>query len=259
MLLAVDAGNTNTKFAVYDGEDQKGIWRTSNEPNRTADEYAVWLLQLMQLQGLSRDQIDAVIIGTVVPASLFNLVTLSRRYFNRDPLVVGDPQVDLGMRVLTLNPAEVGADRVVAAIAAHESYGGPLIVIDFGTATTFDVVDAAGDYLGGVIAPGVNLSIEALHRAAAKLPMVGVERPRPDNKVLGRSTIQAMQSGVYWGYVSLVEGLVERLRKEHGGVMKTVATGGLSSLFADATTAIDHVDKELTLRGLLEVHRRNLR
>ena len=258
MLLAVDAGNTNTKFAVYDGDEQKGIWRTSNEPNRTADEYAVWLLQLMQLQGITRQAIDAVIIGTVVPASLFNLMTLSRRYFQRDPLVIGDPGVRLGMRVLTLNPAEVGADRVLAAVAAHDRYGGPLIVVDFGTATTFDVVNGDGDYLGGVIAPGVNLSIEALHRAAAKLPMVGVERPSADGKVLGRSTIQAMQSGVYWGYVSLVEGLVGRLRKENGVEMKTVATGGLSSLFADATAVIDHVDKDLTLRGLLEVYRRNL-
>lgn len=257
MLLAVDAGNTNTKFAVYDGDEQKGIWRTSNEPNRTADEYAVWLLQLMQLQGLGRDAIDAVIVGTVVPASLFNLMTLARRYFHCEPLVVGDPQVKLGMRVLTLNPAEVGADRIMAAVAAHETYGGPLIVVDFGTATTFDVVNGEGDYLGGVIAPGVNLSIEALHRAAAKLPMVGVERPRADNKVLGRSTIQAMQSGVYWGYVSLVEGLIRRLREEHKEDLKTVATGGLSSLFADATDVIDHVDKDLTLRGLLEVYRRN--
>ncbi|MFN4089460.1 MAG: type III pantothenate kinase [Alphaproteobacteria bacterium] len=257
MLLAVDAGNTNTKFAVYDGDEQRGIWRISNEPNRTADEYAVWLLQLMQLQGLRREAIDAVIVGSVVPASLFNLMTLARRYFRREPLVVGDPRVRLGMRVLTLDPAEVGADRIVAAVAAHGTYGGAVIVIDFGTATTFDVVDAAGDYLGGIIAPGVNLSIEALHRAAAKLPMVGVERPGDGDRVLGRSTIQAMQSGVYWGYVGLVEGLVTRLKKEQGGEMKVVATGGLSSLFADATDMIDHVDKDLTLRGLLEVYRRN--
>jgi len=257
MLLAVDAGNTNTKFAVYDGDEQKGIWRTSNDPNRTADEYAVWLLQLMQLEDLRRESIDAVIIGTVVPASLFNLITLSRRYFGCEPLVIGDPRVKLGMRVLTLNPAEVGADRIMAAVAAHVTYGGALIVLDFGTATTFDVVDEAGDYLGGIIAPGVNLSIEALHRAAAKLPMVAVERPSVDNRVLGRSTIQAMQSGVYWGYVSLVEGLVHRLKGEHGGQMRVVATGGLSSLFADATGTIDYVDKDLTLRGLLEVHRRN--
>jgi type III pantothenate kinase len=257
MLLAIDAGNTNTVFAVYDGDEQKGIWRAANDPHRTADEYAVWLLQLMQLQGLSRTDVDAAIVGTVVPASLFNLTTLCGRYFECQPLVIGDPDVELGMRVLTDNPAEVGADRLVNAVAAHITYPGALIVIDFGTATTFDVVSGEGDYLGGIIAPGVNLSMEALHRAAAKLPLVGVRRP--GNQVVGRNTVHAMQSGIYWGYVALIEGLVDRIKREQDVPMTVVATGGLSTLFANATAAIDHIDKDLTLRGLLEVYRRNRR
>ena len=212
MLLAIDAGNTNTVFAVYDGDQQKGIWRAANDPHRTADEYAVWLLQLMQLEGLTREHVKAAIIGTVVPASMFNLVTLCGRYFRCTPLVVGDVNVKLGMQVLTDNPAEVGADRLVNAVAAHQSYSGPLIMIDFGTATTFDVTNAEGDYLGGIIAPGVNLSMEALHRAAAKLPLVAVRRP--GNRVVGTNTIHAMQSGIYWGYVSLIEGLIDRIKHE---------------------------------------------
>lgn len=256
MLLAIDAGNTNTVFAIYEGDEQRGIWRASNDPHRTADEYAVWLLQLMQLQGLSRADVDAAIIGTVVPASLFNLTTLCGRYFNCQPLVIGDPNVELGMRVLTDNPAEVGADRLVNAVSAHVTYPGPLIVIDFGTATTFDVVSAGGDYLGGIIAPGVNLSMEALHRAAAKLPLVAIRRP--GDEVIGRNTIGAMQSGIYWGYVALIEGLVERIKRERNEAMTVIATGGLSTLFANATPVIDHIDKDLTLRGLLEVYRRNV-
>ena len=256
MLLAIDAGNTNTVFAIYDGDRQRGIWRAANDPHRTADEYAVWLLQLMGLEGLSPAQVSAAIVGTVVPASLFNLTTLCGKYFKTEPLVIGDPNVKLGMRVLTDNPAEVGADRLVNSVAAHQSYPGPLIVIDFGTATTFDVVGDDGDYLGGVIAPGVNLSMEALHRAAAKLPLVAVRRP--GNQIVGRNTIAAMQSGIYWGYVSLIEGLVDRIKREQECAMTVVATGGLSTLFASATPAIDHIDKDLTLRGLLEIHRRNL-
>lgn len=257
MLLAIDAGNTNTVFAVYDGVEQRGLWRASNDPHRTADEYAVWLMQLMRLQGLSCEQIDAAIIGTVVPASLFNLTTLCGRYFNCEPMVVGDANVTLGMRVLTDNPAEVGADRLLNAIAAHATYPGPLIVLDFGTATTFDVVNAEGDYVGGIIAPGVNLSQEALHRAAAKLPLVAIRRP--GNAVVGRNTVYAMQSGMYWGYVAMIEGLVARIEREQEAEMTVVATGGLSSLFAGGTDVIDHIDKDLTLRGLLEVHRRNTR
>lgn len=254
MLLAIDAGNTNIVFAVYDGEDQKGLWRAANDPHRTADEYAVWLTQLLALEGMGREDIDASIIATVVPASLFNLTTLCNRYFGSLPLVVGEPSVDLGMRLLVDNPNEVGADRTVNAVAAHSAYGGPLVVIDFGTATTFDVVDADGSYRGGVIAPGVNLSVEALHRAAAKLPLIAVRRPL---SVVGRNTVAAMQSGVFWGYVGLIEGVIVRIEEEFGAPMTVIATGGLAPLFSTATRRISHVDRDLTLRGLLEVHRRN--
>ena len=254
MLLAIDSGNTNIVFAVYDGETRKGLWRAGNDPHRTADEYAVWLMQLMDLEGVDAEAVDAGIVATVVPASLFNLRHLCQRYFGVSPLVIGDPGIELGMALKVDNPSEVGADRIVNAVAAHSAYSGPLIVIDFGTATTFDVVDAAGDYCGGVIAPGVNLSLEALHRAAAKLPLIAVGRPE---RVIGSNTVAAMQSGVFWGYVSMIEGVVQRIEHEAGESMTAVATGGLAPLFAGATDAIDHIDSDLTLRGLLEVHRRN--
>ena len=254
MLIAIDSGNTNIVFAVYDGEVRKGLWRAGNDPHRTADEYAVWLMQLMDLEGVDAEAVDAGIVATVVPASLFNLRHLCQRYFGVSPLVIGDPGIDLGMALKVDNPSEVGADRIVNAVAAHSAYPGPLIVIDFGTATTFDVVDAAGDYCGGVIAPGVNLSLEALHRAAAKLPLIAVGRPE---RVVGGNTVAAMQSGIFWGYVSMIEGVVQRIEHEAGMSMTVVATGGLAPLFAGATDAIHHIDSDLTLRGLLEVHRRN--
>ncbi len=254
MLLAIDAGNTNIVFAVYDGETRKGLWRAGNDPHRTADEYAVWLMQLMDLEGVDAEAVDAGIVATVVPASLFNLRHLCQRYFGVSPLVIGDPGIDLGMALKVDNPSEVGADRIVNAVAAHSAYPGPLIVIDFGTATTFDVVDTAGNYCGGVIAPGVNLSLEALHQAAAKLPLIAVGRPE---RVVGSNTVAAMQSGVFWGYVSMIEGVVQRIEQEAGEPMAVVATGGLAPLFAGATDVIDHIDSDLTLRGLLEVHRRN--
>ncbi len=254
MLLAIDAGNTNIVFAVYDGEDQRGLWRAGNDPHRTADEYAVWLMQLMALEGVEPAAVKAAIVATVVPASLFNLRHLCQRYFGVAPVVIGEPGVDLGMKVRVDNPAEVGADRIVNAIAAHNAYPAPLVIIDFGTATTFDVVNAAGDYCGGVIAPGVNLSLEALHRAAAKLPLIAVCRP---DRVIGGNTVAAMQSGIFWGYVSLVEGIVRRVEKEAGEPVTVVATGGLARLFAGATDVIGHIDSDLTLRGLLEVHRLN--
>ncbi len=209
MLLAIDAGNTNTVFAVYEGENQRGLWRAATDTHRTADEYAVWLIQLMSLQNVSPKGIDTAIISTVVPAALFNLTNLCQNYFGAKALVIGDPDVDIGMRVNVPNPAEVGADRLVNAVAAFRAYGGPLIIIDFGTATTFDIVSAEGAYEGGIIAPGVNLSMEALHMAAAKLPLVAVRRPET---VVGTNTVGAMQSGIFWGYVSLIEGLVARIK-----------------------------------------------
>ena len=255
MLLAIDTGNTETVFAVFGPDDSLiGEWRISTKPQRTADEYAVWLDHLMNLKGIDRRNFQAAIISTVVPATLFNLKGLCCNYFNIQPLVVGADTVNLGMRVLIDNPEEVGADRLVNAVAAHDEYGGPLIVIDFGTATTFDIVDAGGNYRGGVIAPGVNLSIEALHMAAARLPRVAISRP---GKVIGTNTVGAIQSGIYWGYVSMIEGVIERIRAEYGGTMRVVATGGLAVLFDGACDAFDVVDPDLTLNGLRLIHRKN--
>ena len=256
MLLAIDSGNTNIVFALYDGERQRGVWRRANDYRRTADEYGVWLLQLMALAKLHPEDVDAAIIATVVPDTLFSLKGLCRTYFQADPMVVGQPGLELGIKVLVDSPESVGADRLVNAVAAHERYGGPLIIVDFGTATTFDVIDHEGNYAGGVIAPGINLSIEALHRAAAMLPRVSVEKPPT---VIGKRTTPAMQSGIYWGYVGLIEGLVKRIREEYGEELPVIATGGLAPLFDAATEAIGSVDGDLTLRGLVSIHARNQR
>ncbi len=254
MLLAIDSGNTNIVFAVFDEEEKRAEWRSSSDSKRTADEYGVWLSQLMGLEGIERDAISDCIVATVVPESLYALKTLCRKYFHCEPLIVGEDGVDLGLAVLVGPADEVGADRLVNAGAAHRRYGGPLIVIDFGTATTFDVVDDDGNYFGGVIAPGINLSLDALHMAAAKLPRVAVQKPET---VIGRGTVPAMLSGVYWGYVGLIEGLVARIKAEYGSPMKVVATGGLAPLFAEATDEIEFLDGDLTLRGLAEIYRRN--
>ncbi|HSV28141.1 MAG TPA: type III pantothenate kinase, partial [Candidatus Omnitrophota bacterium] len=221
MLLAIDSGNTNIVFAVFDGEQVRGEWRASTDTDRTADELGVWLMQLLTIEGLKREDITACIIASVVPAMVFGLKTLCRRYFACEPVVVGDDGVVLGINVLLDRPEEVGADRLVNAVAAHGSYKGPLIVIDFGTATTFDVVDRDGNYCGGAIAPGINLSLEALHMAAAKLPRVAIGRPK---QVIGKATVPAMQSGIFWGYVGMIEGLVTRIREEYGAPMQVVAT-----------------------------------
>ncbi len=254
MLLAIDSGNTNIVFALFDGETVRGEWRSSTTVNRTADEFGVWLIQLMAIENIDRKEVTACIIASVVPAVMFNLKQLCRKYFGREALVVGEEGVKLGLNVLLDRPEEVGADRLVNAVAAHKFYKGPLIVIDFGTATTFDVVDGEGNYCGGAIAPGINLSLEALHAAAAKLPRVAIGRPRT---VIGKATVPAMRSGIYWGYVGLIEGLVTRIVKEFGQKMIVVATGGLAPLFMEATDVIDHLQGDLTLRGLLEIHRRN--
>jgi type III pantothenate kinase len=255
MLLAIDSGNTNVVCAVYDGDELRGPWRISTSPHRTADEYAVWLIQLMGMAGVAPAEIDATIIGSVVPEATFNLTRLCQRYFNHEPLIVGRPDCFLGIGVdVDMPPEEVGADRVANAVAAQDRYRPPLIVVDFGTATTFDVVDRVGNYCGGVIAPGINMSLRALDMAAAQLPRIGIRRP---GRVVGRSTIPAMQSGVFWGYVGLVEGIVARVREERGEAMEVLATGGLAPLIAGATTTIDHVEPDLTLWGLRLIHRKN--
>src|SRR3954451_7463706 len=239
MLLAINSNNTNTSFAVWDGAVLKGSWRTATEGKRTADEYVVWLDHLLALDGLSRAQIGGAAIASVVPETNFNLVTFCRKYCRAEPLVVGDPGIILGTKALVDRPEEVGADRLVNTVAAHDRYEGPLIVVDFGTATTLDVVDRGGNYCGGVIAPGINLSLHALETAAAKLPSIRIRRT---DRVIGKDTVSCMQSGIYWGYIGLVEGLVSRIKTEFGAAaMKVVGTGGLAPLFAGATEAIDTV------------------
>jgi type III pantothenate kinase len=254
MLLAIDAGNTNIVFAVFDGNEMRAEWRAVTETTRTADEYAVLLNPLLQLQGLSFSDLDAAIIATVVPQALFDLRLFSRRYLNCEALVVGDADVDLGIEVHTDRPSAVGADRLVNAVAAHERYKGALIVVDFGTATTFDIIDENGNYEGGVIAPGVNVSAEALHQAAAMLPRVAVGRTQ---NVIGKDTVPAMQSGLFWGYVGLIEGLIARIKEEYGKPMTVIGTGGLATPFHRQTQAIDHLDPDLTIRGLIQIYARN--
>ena len=254
MLLAIDQGNTNTLFAVHDGEKWLRQWRTATESTRTADEYAVWLSQLLNLAELSLKDLDGCVISSVVPQSLFNLRNLSRRYLSVEPMVVGD-NVDLGMEVRITKPSEAGADRLVDAIGAHITYPGDLIVIDSGTATVFDVVAADGGLEGCAIAPGINLSMQALHEAAANLPRIAIQRPA---HVIGRDTVESMQAGVYWGYVAMIEGLVRQIKAEWGRPMTVIGTGGVASLFEGATASIDKFDHDLTIRGLLEIHRRNI-
>lgn len=256
MLLTIDIGNTNVVFALYAGDDQRGIWRVSTDPRRTADEYAVWLTQLMALEGIQRGNVGGAIICSVVPAATFNLRTLCRRYFGCDPLEVGQEGIEVGIKVLIDRPEQAGADRVVNAVGTRGRYEGPLIIIDFGTATTFDVIDADGNFRGGVIAPGIHLSMEALHMGAARLPRIEI---KPTLQVIGKATVPAMQSGIYWGYVSMIEGLVTRIIDEYRAPMTVIATGGLAPVFANATTAIHHVDDDLTQRGLIAVYRRNTR
>lgn len=253
MLLAIEQGNTNTLFAVHDGSDWIAQWRTATESSRTADEYAVWLSQLLAMRGLAIGQLDGCIISSVVPQSIFNLRNLSRRYLSVEPLVIGD-DVKLGMTSRITKPSEAGADRLVNAIGAHLVYPGDLIVIDSGTATTFDVIAADGAFEGGAIAPGINLSLQALHEAAAMLPRIAIQRP---DKVIGKDTVSNMQSGVFWGYVALIEGMVARIKAEWGKPMTVIGTGGVASLFEGATTSIDRFDPDLTIRGLLEIWRRN--
>lgn len=253
MLLAIEQGNTNTLFAVHDGDHWIAQWRAATHASRTADEYAVWLSQLLAMAGLQLGVFNACIVSSVVPQSIFNLRNLARRYLKVEPMVVGE-NVDLGIPVRIDKPSEAGADRLVNAIGAHVHYPGELIVIDSGTATTFDIIAADGGFEGGVIAPGINLSMEALHQAAARLPRVAIRQPQ---RVVGTDTVGAMQSGVFFGYVSLIEGLIARIKAERQGELTVVATGGVASLFQGTTMGIDHFDADLTIRGLLEIHRRN--
>ena len=249
MLLAIDAGNTNMVFALVNGREIKARWRIATDARRTADEYAVWLHQLLELEGHRRTDVGAVIIGTVVPRALHNLEVLAVKYFGVAPLVAGQGKAAWPIALDVEQPQSVGADRALNAIAAHARHDGELIVVDFGTATTFDLVGADGAYKGGIIAPGINLSLDALVSAAAKLPRIAIEVPA-GNSVIGVTTESQMLIGIYWGYVAMIEGLIARLKAELGRPATVIATGGLAELFDKHTDAFDAIEPDLTIQGL---------
>ncbi|MBS1239350.1 MAG: coaX [Proteobacteria bacterium] len=249
MLLAADVGNTNVVFALFEGQDIRARWRIATDPRRTGDEYAVWLLQLMEIEGVAREAVTQMIVSTVVPRALHNLEVLASKYFGVEALVAGEGRAAWDFEIDVEEPGSLGADRAVNAIAAHAKYPGDLIVVDFGTATTFDVVDFNGAYKGGIIAPGINLSLDALVNNTAKLPRIAIEAPSSES-VIGRNTEDQMLIGIFWGYVAMMEGLIAKLRAEIGRPAKVVATGGLAILFDEHTDIFDAVDADLTLIGL---------
>jgi type III pantothenate kinase len=249
MLLAIDAGNTNCVFALVDGDEIRTRWRIATDPRRTADEYAVWLHQLLELEGYGHGDVSEVIIGTVVPRALHNLQVLATKYFKVEPLIAGQGRAEWPIALDVEEPQSVGADRALNTIAAHAKHQGDLIVIDFGTATTFDAVDFSGAYKGGIIAPGINLSLDALVGAAAKLPRIAISEPE-DESVIGRTTETQMLIGVYWGYVAMIEGLVARMKSEIGRPVTVIATGGLAILFDKHTDVFDVIEPDLTIQGL---------
>ena len=253
MLLAIDVGNTNIVFALVKAGDIRARWRIATDARRTADQYSVWLHQLLELEGLSKADVDSVIIGTVVPRATHNLEVLASKYFGVKALIAGQGDAVWPMEFNVDEPQSVGADRALDAIAAHAKYKGDLIVVDFGTATTFDLVDGTGAYKGGIIAPGINLSIDALVDAAAKLPRIAIEVPEGDS-VIGRTTEDQMLIGIYWGYVAMMEGLIARLKAEVGGPVTVVGTGGLAALFDERTKVFDAVEPDLTIQGLSLLH-----
>ena len=253
MLLCIDCGNTNTVFSIWDGTRFVGTWRTSTEWQRTADQYFVWLSTLMEFQKIDV-QITEVIISSTVPRVVFNLRVLADRYFNCRPLVVGKPDCLLPVMPRVDQGTTVGPDRLVNAAGAFDRHGGDLIVVDFGTATTFDVVDTDGAYVGGVIAPGPNTSLESLHTAAAALPHVDISKPQA---VIGTNTVACMQSGIFWGYIGLVKEICARIKAERDREMRIVGTGGLASLFGASEVLFDGIEDDLTLHGLTVIHTYN--
>ena len=253
MLLAIDCGNTNTVFSIWNGDRFLSTWRIATDHRRTGDEYFVWLSSLMTLTR-TEAVVTEVIISSTVPRVVFNLRVLCNRYFDCRPLVVGKPECRLPVAPRVDQGTVVGPDRLVNTVGGFDRHGGNLIVVDFGTATTFDVVDSDGAYVGGVIAPGVNLSLEALHMAAAALPHVDVSKPL---RAIGTNTVACMQSGVYWGYIGLMEGIVREVRRERDPSMKVIATGGLASLFAQDTELFHSVEDDLTMHGLVLINEYN--
>jgi len=253
MLLAVDIGNTNVAFGVFEGERLRATWRMSTDVNQMADEYAALLLNLLHHQGLEASDIKEVTLCCVVPTLLTTFEELCQRYFRTSPLVIG-PGIKTGVRIRMDNPREVGTDRIANAAAAHHLYHGPIIIVDLGTATTIDTVSREGDYLGGAIATGIGTAAEALFAKATALPRVELVHPK---RAIGTNTIAAIQSGVVFGYVGLVEGIVARIQQELEGKAKVVATGGYAGLIAKETTVFDEVNPDLTLVGLRLIYLMN--
>lgn len=252
MLLAINCNNTNVKFGVIDGDRIVGEWRQHTSAMRTADEHAVWLFQLMKMEGIDPKSITDAIVGSVVPNANFNLRRLCTRYFDCQPLFIGEPGVVHGIKIKGVG---AGADRICNTVGASVLFPRtPAIVVDFGTATTFDVVDEEGSYCGGSIAPGINLSIEALVNATAQLPRIVVEKPA---NVIGTDTVACMHSGVFWGYVGLIEGIVRRIVDEFGRPMKVVSTGGLAPVFEGSVGIIEQTVPDITARGLIEIFKRS--
>ncbi|MGR3503750.1 type III pantothenate kinase [Pseudaestuariivita sp.] len=255
MLLAIDCGNTNTVFSVWDGTQFICTFRTSTEHQRTADQYFVWFSTLCDHHGLSPD-IEAVIVSSTVPRVVFNLRVFADRYYGVRPYVVGKPGCELPVEARVDAGTAVGPDRLVNTVAGYSRHGGNLILVDFGTATTFDVADHDGAYIGGVIAPGVNTSLEALHLAAAALPHVDITKPQ---RVIGTNTVACMQSGVFWGYIGLIREICERIKGEHEREMKVIATGGLAPLFQQSEALFDAFEDDLTMHGLTVIYQHNVR
>lgn len=253
MILLFDIGNTNINIAVADGNEVKAKWRIATTHNRTADEYIALITQLMSNDNIEPSDITDVAISSVVPQIMMHINKMCFSLFGIEGKAVGK-ELQANIAIKTDNPSEVGADRIVNAVGVKKEYGAPAIVVDFGTATTFDIVDADGNYCGGVICPGINLSLHALQEFASKLPSIPIEKP---DKVIGTNTKDAMQSGIYWGYVGLIEGLLARCKAEMGGEAIVVATGGLAPLFAEGVAEIEHVAADLTINGLLEIYNAN--
>ena len=257
MLLVIDAGNTNTVFAIARNNKIFKQWRINSSINRTADEYSVWLIKLLEIENLKLSSISNCIVASVVPEVLLQIKIFNEKYLNIAPLIIGDDNVDLGISVNIDVPSEAGADRLVNAVAVNEFYKKPGIVVDFGTATTFDVISKDGNYEGGVIAPGINLSLEALYMAASRLPRIGIDEPYY-KAVIGKNTKDSMKSGIYWGYISLIEGIIEKIKKETKTNNIVIATGGLSNLFSKDCNAIEIVDEDLTVKGLMHIFNINI-
>lgn len=256
MLFVLDVGNTNTVLGVFKNDQLAHEWRIKTDRYKTEDEFGILIKSLFDLKGISFSDIKGIIISSVVPPIMFALEKMCHIYFDREPLIMGKEDIHSYLKMAYPNPREIGADRIVNAVAAIEAYGSPLIIIDFGTATTYCYVNEHCEYMGGLIAPGINISMEALNSRASKLPKIEIQQP---TNVIGSSTVEAMQAGVFYGYVAQVDGIVRRMEQQMTCVPTVIATGGLASLIADASETIDHVDPYLTLKGLYLIYQKNIK